>query len=233
MVGMGASPGRIGQVALVLLVIGLLWLLPAEWQPYSGLGAAEDRVLAGKVIGVTDGDSLRVLVGTTPVEVRLQGIDAPERGQSYGQRAKQAFSTMVAGKNVQVRKTGEDRYGRTLGVVTVQGVDVNRRLVEDGWAWHYQQYSNDAGLERSEQSARAARRGLWADERPIPPWEYRSRQRTGAAERTTRATQGDGRYWLNTGSNVRHNAQCEYFQNTRRGRFCSANEGKPCGACGG
>ncbi len=233
MVGMGASPRRIGLFLLVLLVMALQLLLPGEWQPHTGLEAAEDQVLAGKVIGVTDGDSLRVLVGTTPVEVRLQGVDAPERGQSYGQRAKQAFSAMVAGKNVQVRKTGEDRYGRTLGVVTVQGVDVNQRLVEDGWAWHYQQYSNDAGLERSEQSARAARRGLWAEERPIPPWEYRSRQRSGGADRTTRATQGEVRYWLNTSSNVRHNSKCEYFQNTRRGRFCSAGEGKACGACGG
>ncbi|QDV69038.1 Thermonuclease precursor [Rosistilla carotiformis] len=182
--------------------------------------------LTGKVIGVTDGDTIAVLVNREPVKVRLEGIDAPESKQSFGTRSKQALSKMVFGKNVVVKKTGEDRYGRTLGVIMVGSVDINAKMIEDGWAWHYKNYNDEERLAKLEDEAREAKRGLWADPNPLAPWEYRTRQRTSNDPPATM-------FWLNSSSNTRHNQNCEYFKNTKRGRVCAPNDGKPCGICGG
>jgi micrococcal nuclease len=100
--------------------------------------AAQPQVVAefdGKAIGVTDGDTIKVLVAKETVTVRLEGIDSPESGQSFGTKAKLALAEMVAGKTLTVRKTGTDRYGRTLGIVIVDGADANAQLLKDGWAW--------------------------------------------------------------------------------------------------
>jgi endonuclease YncB( thermonuclease family) len=187
---------------------------------------------SGKVVGVTDGDTIKVLVNKKSVTVRLEGIDAPEARQSFSTKAKEALAELVADKTVTVKKTGTDRYNRTLGVVMVGDLDVNAKLVEDGWAWHFKRYSDDKHLAQLEADARKAKRGLWADEKPLAPWDYRARQKTPKADEKAGADQ-KALFWLNTSSGVRHNQRCEYFQNTKKGRLCSPNEGKPCGVCGG
>lgn len=182
--------------------------------------------LTGKVIGVTDGDTIKVLVNRQTVKVRLEGIDAPESSQSFGANSKLALSKMVFGKTVTVKKTGEDRYGRTLGIIMVGNVDANAKMIEDGWAWHFKKYNDEERLAKLELLARKAKSGLWADANPLPPWDYRARKRR---PNNTPAT----KFWLNTSSNVRHNQNCEYFKNTKRGRICGPNDGKACGRCGG
>ncbi len=184
----------------------------------------------GKVIGVTDGDTASVLVGKTAVKVRLEGIDAPESGQSYGTKSKVALSDLIFGKQVTVKKTGEDRYGRTLGVIVVEGVDANAKMIEKGFAWHFKKYNDEERLEKLEEEARKVKVGLWAVENAIAPWDYRARKKKDAVEKTDDST---GIYWLNTASGTRHNSSCEYFKNTKRGRVCEAVEGKACGLCGG
>ncbi|MFY7953916.1 MAG: thermonuclease family protein [Armatimonadaceae bacterium] len=138
-------------------------------------GIARAQVFSGRVVGVSDGDTITVLAsGNRQVKVRLDGIDAPESRQDYGQRAKQLASDLVFGKQVTVTTKERDRYGRTVGSVTVGGVDVNLAMVSAGMAWWYRQYApGNAALERAESSARAARRGLWASSSPVPPWEFR------------------------------------------------------------
>src|SRR5262245_17684121 len=110
----------------ILLIVG--WLL-AEKTPK----VLEE--IGGKVVGVTDGDTIKVLVNNETIVIRLEGIDAPESGQSYGTKAKQALSNVVFGNTVIVKKTGTDHYGRTLGIVMAGNVDANAKMVEDGWAW--------------------------------------------------------------------------------------------------
>lgn len=134
---------------------------------------------SGRVVGVMDGDTITVLVGREQRRVRLAGLDAPEKGQSFGQRSKQALSQMIFGREVTVVSTGRDRFERTLGIVRfMDGSSVNERLVEDGWAWHYTRYSNDRRLSELESRARAARRGLWADPHPVAPWDFRKAHRS-------------------------------------------------------
>ena len=129
---------------------------------------------SGRVVGVADGDTITVLVGVEPRRVRLAGIDAPERGQPFGQRAKQALSRLVFGRTVRVVVRGQDRYGRLLGEVLLpDGASLNERLVKEGWAWHYTRYSKDQRLAEQEATARRSRRGLWVDPRAMPPWEFR------------------------------------------------------------
>ena len=129
----------------------------------------------GRVVTVHDGDTISVLVGRTPVRVRLAGIDAPERMQPYGSASRRALADRVAGRDVQVVERGRDVFGRVLGRVFAQGADVNAEQVRSGYAWVYR-FERDATLLALEAEARAARRGLWADARAVPPWQWRDRQ---------------------------------------------------------
>ena len=144
------------------------------------IGADPVVTLRGKVISVTDGDTLSLLLGKETIKVRLEGIDAPEAKQSFGTKAKEALKELVAGRQVTVEKTGQDEYGRTLGIVRIGAVDVNAKLVSGGWAWHYKKYSDDELLAKLEVEARDSSRGLWADPKPLPPWEFRQRQNAKA-----------------------------------------------------
>ena len=108
-----------------------------------------------------DGDTVTCLDEQgRPQKIRLQGIDAPETKQAFGTKARNRLADLTLGKAVTVRVHGRDRYGRTLGTVEAAGQDVNRQMVADGFAWHYVEYSKDAGLARAERDARAAHRGL-------------------------------------------------------------------------
>ncbi len=135
--------------------------------------------LAGKVVGVLDGDTIEVLHDGHPKRIRLNGIDCPEKGQPFGKKAKQYTSTMVFGKDVTIHVVGFDRYRRTIGEVMLgDGRNLNRELVKAGFAWWYRKYSKDFSLGDLEDEARLAKRGLWVDPDPIPPWEWRKRQRS-------------------------------------------------------
>jgi micrococcal nuclease len=105
-------PRRIPVLPRLVALVVLAWTAPAR---------AED--FTGRVVGVADGDTITVLQGRTPVKVRLHGIDAPEAGQDFGSRAKQATSELAFGKEVIVRRVDTDRYGRTVALVVLPGVD--------------------------------------------------------------------------------------------------------------
>jgi micrococcal nuclease len=129
----------------------------------------------GEVIGVTDGDTISVLYQGKPVKIRLYGVDSPEKRQPYGTKAKQFTSDQVFGKWVDVDPVDQDRYGRTVGIVKVDGKVLNRELVAAGYAWVYDRYCKRwecSELKRLEEQAREYRRGLWR-EPAVPPWEWR------------------------------------------------------------
>lgn len=145
------------------------------WAMATSLPAA---TLSGRVVKIADGDTLTILVGEKQEKIRLSDIDTPERKQPYGTRAKQALAELTFGKLIIVLTTKRDRYGRLIGHITVDGLDVNAELVRLGFAWVYRRYSNDPELLRLEAVARTERLGLWADSNPIPPWEWRRGRRT-------------------------------------------------------
>ena len=133
---------------------------------------------SGSVVSVLDGDTIEVLHNQHPERIRFYGIDCPEKGQAYGNKAKQATSALVFGKEVTLQTHGKDKYKRTLAdVLLPDGTNVNQQLVKDGWCWWYRKYSpGNTVLEGFEQEARKARIGLWADPQPVPPWEWRKRK---------------------------------------------------------
>jgi micrococcal nuclease len=136
------------------------------------------ETIEGKVIRVTDGDTITILREKTQYKIRFAGIDAPESSQAYGNKSKLALGDYLKGKAVRVETTEKDRYGRNIGFVYANNSNVNNWMVQNGWAWHYKQYSKDQKLSTLEIAARKQKLGLWADSsNPIAPWEYRSLKR--------------------------------------------------------
>jgi len=141
--------------------------------------ARQSGEVTGKVVGVADGDTLTVLDATNRQhKVRLAYIDAPEKAQPFGNRAKQKLSDACYGKRANVRVIDTDRFGRAVGEVTCNGVAANRMMVDSGMAWVYVKYAKGQGaLVVAEVAARAAKIGLWTDPAPTPPWEFRRDKR--------------------------------------------------------
>lgn len=126
-----------------------------------------------QVVSVHDGDTITVR-STETRKIRLYGIDAPELKQPYGQASKHVLSEMTFGKSVYVTPMSKDRYGRIVAKVQVDGVDVNRVMVERGAAWWYEQYARyDMPLQNAQSKAQAEKRGLWAEPDQIAPWDFR------------------------------------------------------------
>ncbi len=164
---------RLLQLALGAAVFGSTSHLAAsDPAPTSD---TETRILTGRVVGITDGDTLTLLVDREQVRVRLAQIDAPEIGQPYGKKAKAALSALAFRKQARVEVVDIDRYGRTVGEVFVDGIDVNREMVREGHAWAYTKYSHTTEIIELEDNARTANKGLWAlpESQREPPWLWR------------------------------------------------------------
>jgi endonuclease YncB( thermonuclease family) len=144
--------------------------------------ASASTVLAwvGKVVRISDGDTITVLHEKRPERVRLYGIDCPESRQTFGYRATQFTENAVFGKMVEVHPFDVDQYGNTVGIVRVKGTILNEELIRAGLAWVYTHYCH-LGLCRKWKGlmaqARSERRGLWAGSNPTPPWKYRREKR--------------------------------------------------------
>ena len=147
-----------------------------------------DTIL-GRVTRVLDGDTVDLLTAQQEnIRIRLNAIDAPEKGQAYGQRARKFLDDLVYGRNVRVQYNSKDRYGRVVGDIYLGEELINLKLVEAGLAWHYVMFAKDNKImAAAEAEARAAKRGLWQEPHPIPPWDFRKQKRTG----NTPATKSD------------------------------------------
>ncbi len=137
------------------------------------------ETLTGKVVAISDGDTLTMLQDKQQIKIRLSEIDTPEKSQPYGTKAKQALSDLVFGKLVRIEVVTIDRYGRTVGKVYLEDLDINAELVRYGHAWVYRRYAKDKTLFDLETEARENQFGLWAlpEEQRIAPWEWRRGKR--------------------------------------------------------
>jgi endonuclease YncB( thermonuclease family) len=145
-------------------------------------GPLVGEVLEGRVVAVTDGDTVRVLTAERIEErVRLATIDAPERKQPFGSVSHRHLSDLVFGRDVTVDWSKRDRWGRIIGRVLVDGRDAGLEQIQAGFAWHYTAYADEQADEdralyaTGEIDARADSLGLWSDHDPTPPWEWRRR----------------------------------------------------------
>lgn len=153
--------------------------------------SASAETLTGKVVGVSDGDTITVLdANREQYKIRISGIDAPEKAQPFGQRSKESMSALVFGKDVDVQWNKRDRYQRIVGKVMVadpgclvdqcpKTLDAGLAQITGGLAWWYRKYMKEQSpedaqrYEVAEQEAQSRRVGLWADGQPTPPWDWR------------------------------------------------------------
>jgi endonuclease YncB( thermonuclease family) len=141
-------------------------------------------VLTGRVVKIADGDTLTVLDGSNVQHrIRLAGIDAPEKGQPFGTKARENLAGKVFKQEVRVEVIDVDRYHREVGRIFLGERFVNMEMVQDGFAWRYSQYDKPGELSAAETEARDHRRGLWTDPNPVPPWKWRREKRRAVQSR--------------------------------------------------
>ena len=170
--------GMVTKLGTAVALFGLLLVTSVVAETYTA-----------RVVGVMDGDTIKVLDSTRAQhKVRLAGIDAPEKAQPFGQKARQHLASQVFGREVTLDCGKVDRYQREICVVLFEGKDVNLAQVEAGLAWWYRQYAREQTAAQqhvyaeAEATAHDARRGLWANDSPMPPWEWRHRGRLSSGK---------------------------------------------------
>lgn len=173
-------------MAILLLLALVLWRSgglpegPGEPAPPPDRGApsvpqspSNRNEIVGQAVFVADGDTFDLRAHGRTLRVRLFGIDAPEKTQPFSNRSRQFLDDLVRDKTVRLKQKAVDEYGRIVGVAWVGNTNVNEAMVREGLAWHYRHYDSSAALTDAEARAKSARKGLWADGEPVPPWEFR------------------------------------------------------------
>jgi endonuclease YncB( thermonuclease family) len=173
---------RVTDIFMKIFVLALALLV--------GIGPVEANVLTGRVVGVSDGDTITVLdAAKVQYKIRVSGIDAPEKKQAFGQVSKENLSRLVFNKEVDVEWSKHDRYKRIVGKVLVaspncqgectKNFDAGLSQINAGLAWWYRKYANEQPpedqpkYERAELGAQSRHQGLWGDKAPIAPWDWR------------------------------------------------------------
>ncbi len=132
-------------------------------------------IITGKVVSVLDGDTIEVITGNkTQHRVRLDGIDAPEKSQPFGKKSTKNLKKYIAGKVINVHYTKKDKYGRILGTIYLNDMNINLQQIKDSFAWVYAKYCKKQSYYDAEKYAKQKKIGLWSD--PIPPWKYRHKK---------------------------------------------------------
>lgn len=191
----------------------------------------DEQTITGKVVAVADGDTITVLDSNKKQwKIRLEGIDAPEAKQDFGEKAKQNLAGLVFGKTVQVVTGKTDKYGRTVGKVTLAGRDINLEQIKAGLAWHYKAYEKEQSVEDrklyadAELQARDINAGLWAQPNFIAPWDFRSGKNSANVDET--------KIYGNSNSKIYHWAGCPGFvkiSEKNRVVFSTADEAESAG----
>jgi endonuclease YncB( thermonuclease family) len=132
------------------------------------------QLYTGTIIRVIDGDTFAFQTAEGSLVIRMYGIDAPERDQTYSKESSD-FLKQYLNKEAIIKASGVDRYGRTLGILYINNQDINLLLIKRGCAWHFKRYSSDQQYADAESYARKNKIGLWKVDNPIPPWEWRKK----------------------------------------------------------
>lgn len=137
----------------------------------------------GKVIGIVDGDTYDILLnGNKTVRIRMEGIDAPEKGMPFYKKAKNHLSDLCFGKNIRLEIHETDSRGRKVAFSYLEdGTELSHEMIKAGLAWHFKKYNSDSDLAELEVKARDLKMGLWVDKLPMSPWKNRALHRSGVS----------------------------------------------------
>jgi micrococcal nuclease len=183
------------------------------------------EAITGTIDSVIEGDSITIISKGKEVEIRLFGIDTPEKTQAFGQSAKNFVGAMASKGDIRVEPINKDQQGKIVALVFVNGINLNEQIVSQGFGWVYRQYCKEsycADWLKLESNAKTSQKGLWADTHPTPPWEYRKNQRSGGASNNLNLTaipsasvkivpSGPAPYHGNTKDHVFHSSACKDF----------------------
>jgi endonuclease YncB( thermonuclease family) len=169
------------RLIALLILSGVLGVLGQDAPtPVSYTSGLDHMSIHGRITGIVDGDTINVrILGKQQIRVRIAFIDAPEKGQPFGQRAKQAMSELLFGKDVELQAHTIDRYWRLVARVLIDGQDAGLELLKQGLCWVHEKYVGEAaaeiqtGYRDAQHKAEAERVGLWQDPDPVPPWQWR------------------------------------------------------------
>ena len=180
-----------------VLLIVLFTFSCERWENQQSKPASTNSIVeksenefTGKVVGIADGDTATVLdESNTQHKIRFLGIDAPEKAQAFGQKSKQNLSNLIFGKTVTFQVLKRDKYNREVAKILLDGKDINLQQVKDGFAWHYKDYQREQSADDrklyaiEEEEARLAKRGLWFDEIPQTPSNFRKEEKLKRSEK--------------------------------------------------
>lgn len=166
-----------------IVVLTLLLIVGCQSRSARTESSGSDEFISGKVIKVIDGDTYDLLTNDNQtLRIRMEGIDAPERGMPYYKVSKNYLAELCAGKQVRFLSSGQDQYNRYLGFTYLEdGRELCYEMIKAGMAWHYKKYNSDEVLAQLEVQAREAKLGLWRDKRPMAPWTNRHLRRKGVS----------------------------------------------------
>lgn len=135
-----------------------------------------NEMISGKVVTVIDGNTLEIYASDNETyKILLFGIDSPELGQEYGEKAKRFLEKLILSKTVSVQIQGKDRWGNRQGIILIDGEDPREKLLEEGLAWTSER-NPIVQLESIKDKARESGKGLWKEQEPTPPWTFRRQQ---------------------------------------------------------
>lgn len=215
------SPGRL----VALAILAGLSASPIDAQVRALVGTTFDA----RVVSITDGDTVDVRPAgqTRPLRIRLEGIDAPERGEPFSDRARTFARVLLFDQPVRVEGRDVDRYGRLVARIRVGGKDASEELVGAGIACHYTVFASDPALARREADARAQGRGFWAAGAAKPQCVTGSRPPSPPANVRSGAP---GAFHGNISSRVYHSPSCRNYTCKNCTRvFASESEAKAAG----
>jgi endonuclease YncB( thermonuclease family) len=168
---------------LIYKILILLTLFTSSCHSKSGerKNQKNNEYISGKVVRILDGDTYDLLIdGSQTIRIRMEGIDAPEKGMPFYKVSKNYLGKLCFGKQVKFKSSGKDIHDRNLGFTYLDdGTELCHEMIRAGLAWHYKKYNSDEDLSSLEIEARNAKIGIWENDNPMPPWENRKLHRQG------------------------------------------------------
>lgn len=195
--------------------------------------------LCGTCVRVADGDTLTLETKDDgQVNIRLLGIDAPERNQQFGTEAKEWLTKQALHKKLRIEFDEKDKYDRVLGTVYLGKTNLNLKLLQLGYVWvyapSYAPVTPNPDYVRAQEQAKAAKRGLWKNPDAVAPWDFRHHAEARAkGTDTNKPTADNSLYWISN-SGKTHNRNCDMFRNNSgSGMYGNTPSGTNAKCCGG
>ncbi len=164
------------KVFLVSMAVLLVALTSCGQKDVKNQGAG---MVEGEVVKIVDGDTYDLQTPNRTIRVKMEGIDAPEKGMRFYKESKKYLHDLCFGRKVLFVPNGICKFNKQIGFTYLTGgLELSHEMVRSGYAWHFKKYSSDNNIYKLEMQARIAKRGIWADSNPVSPRIVRKLRKT-------------------------------------------------------